>query len=61
MAPPGSDLAKTPQQVGWIDRTAVDRRGDRRQVLARNGRHLIGDRRRRKIGFFVDRETRCGH
>ena len=55
------ERAEPPPLVGWVERPGVDPRGSRRQVLARNGRDLIGDRRRRKIGVFVDRETRCGH
>jgi hypothetical protein len=55
MAPPSADIAETPEQLGWIDRTAVDVSGKRRKVSTRNSRNLIGDRCLRKIGVFVDR------
>jgi hypothetical protein len=61
MAPPGSGIAETPQQVGRIDRTAVDIRRQRREVFARNGCNRIGDRPSEKVGFFVHRQTRYSY
>jgi hypothetical protein len=61
MAPPGSGIAETPQQVGRIDRAAVDISRQRREVFTRNQRNLIGDRGPEKIGFLVHRETRYSH
>eukprot|EP01136_Pigoraptor_vietnamica_P043808 Opistho-1_new@19733 len=45
MAAPGADLAKPAQHFGGIDRTGVDGRGQRRQLLTRDPRHLVGNGR----------------
>jgi hypothetical protein len=44
VAPPRPDFAETSEQIRWINLTAVDRAGERRQFLARNRRDDVGNR-----------------
>ena len=45
MAAPGADLAEVAQQFAGIDRAGIDRRCQRRQLLPRDARDLVGNGR----------------
>jgi len=61
MAPPGSGIAKTPQQVGRIDRALSMSAASGARSLRANRGNRIGDRGPGKIGFLIHRETRYSH